>query len=751
MNQLTPKSPQALPPTPVYLVRESAGAPNADPNANATERNDVQYYWAALKRHRKLLLTIGLSAALATGLVTLTLPSMYRSTVSVLIEPGKSKVLSIDDVRQGGENREHFQAQVELAQSRSVAENTVRSLKLWNEPWLDPRRSAETLLGRIQGMLPGAKTPEWTDSRLIEHATDYLVEHMKVEALRASQSIRISVDTPNAQTSADIANALASEYVMFDRVGRQIQAQAANSMLQERLKDLRDKLAKSEADLQAYREKKGLVTLSGSAQTLAKQEITAAADRLATARARRAELEGTYKQIKRMSPADYRGLSAAQKDPTVIEALERLNSLKSKQAQAAEKFGTEHFTSRELAAQVADARATLAQVRQTVVDGLISDYEAARTTERELSAQLGSAQASARDLNREEFQLTVLEREVEANRQLYEMFRTREKETNVSAEVQVAVARVIDRALPSKYPVGPKRTQLAILAFVLASSLGAFVILLRMALDKTVKGSEDAEQRLRLPVLSALPVIKPTEGAGNGRMMIDQPRSYYAEAIRTARTAVMLSHLDVPCKTILVTSTLPGEGKTTVATNLALSLSLARRTLVIDADLRRPQLGTQLGLPPNAKGLTNLVSGEAPASQCVHALQGTRLSIIPSGDLPANPLEILLSHRFHDTLKALASQFECIIIDSPPLEAVSDAVVIAPHVTTTILVSKASTTPYPLIRKAVGKLRRVDSSILGLVLNQVDDVTLQEQSHPYATYEYGYAPLGQAQGAAKLS
>jgi capsular exopolysaccharide synthesis family protein len=365
-----------------------------------------------------------------------------------------------------------------------------------------------------------------------------------------------------------------------------------------------------------------------------------------------------------------------------------------------------------------------------VVRGVQLDYEAARTAERELEGRLAAARNSARDINREEFQLAVLQREVDTNRQLYQMFLSREKEMSVAAEVQAAVARVIDPAIVFDQPVSPKRTQLVLLAFVLATISGAFLLLLRAALDKTLKGGEDAERRLKLPVLGAVPALEGARAARCARMVQEEPGSEFAEAMRTVRTGVILSNPDQPDKTLLVTSALPGEGKSTVALNLALTLSQTRRTLLIDADLRRGQIGAKLGLAPNAAGVTQLIGGLLPPQDCVHVVDGTNLKVIPAGELPPQPLELLMSRRFEDMLAALRQHFAMIIIDAPPLEAVSDALVLAPRVTGTLLVSRASATPFPVIRRSVERLRRANASIMGVVLNHVDYSSLHQI--PYA-------------------
>ena len=167
-------------------------------------------------------------------------------------------------------------------------------------------------------------------------------------------------------------------------------------------------------------------------------------------------------------------------------------------------------------------------------------------------------------------------------------------------------------------------------------------------------------------------------------------------------------------------STIPGEGKTTVSINLALAHAQTRRTLLIDADMRRLQVGRRLGLLPGLKGLSNLVAGDARLEECLHTVADSNLLVMPVGDLPPNPLELLLSERFKAILAQLTGQFEIVVIDSPPVELVSEALVLAPMATSTILVAKAMSTPTPMVRKSITRLQRAGARMLGVVLNQMD-------------------------------
>ncbi|MFT4101487.1 MAG: polysaccharide biosynthesis tyrosine autokinase [Burkholderiaceae bacterium] len=728
MNALSPLPPSN--PVSSSLNRPLPGIEPLRPVANAQELLNL---WGVLARHRKLLLILGLSAAAVAAILTFMLPSTYRSTVSLLVEPGKSRILSIEELRQVGENREHFQAQVEILQSRDLATRTARELRLWDTPAFDPRAPGNWLESGIKAVLGlGASKKAWTEPELLEAAVDQLIQSTRVEALRVSGVAKLSVETTDPALAARIANTYAAQYERADNEAHLTVARNASTMLQEKLSELREKLERSEAALQAYREKKGIVKLGGSAEAMTMQQFNTMTERLVAARARRAELEGSWMQLRELREGDYAGVAAVQRDPGVIDAQTRVNISKARVAEYSLKYGSQHVTLKEAQAQLEDAQRALANQRRAIIEGINREYRSALNTERELEAQLDKARDSAADLNREEFQLTGLEREVEMNRQLYDLFLTRAKETSVAAEVHDSAARIIDPAVAARKPFGPKRGAIVLLAFVLASSLGAFFVLIRHALDKTIDGQESAEHKLQLPVLGALPVLPADKQDTAAALLITEPASVYAESMRTVRTGVLLGCLDSPSKLVLVTSTRRGEGKTTVATNLALANAHTSRTLLIDCDLRSPQVGIRLGISRQSKGLTNLLAG-APLNECLHPVGNSPLRVLPSGAIAPNPQELLLSRHFRQMLTELSKQFDMIVIDSPPVEPLSDALVLSSIVPNTLLVIKSNTTPYPEIQKCVERIRRTGTKMLGIALNFAELSPQQELSYLYGS------------------
>ncbi|MDQ7988794.1 MAG: polysaccharide biosynthesis tyrosine autokinase [Candidatus Dactylopiibacterium sp.] len=711
-------------------------------------RLEMLEYWRSLTKRKWAILVAGLVAALLAAVVVFSLTPVYRATVTLLIEQSPRKLLSIEDVYGGAtQEKEYFQTQVEILRSREVANRVVRGLRLWEYPEFDPRLPDTSLTGRARTVLGLAPdNVDWTDERLATLAMERFASQLRIEAVRQSQLVKVGFEAHDAQLSSLVANTVADAYVSADREARFRMTQQANDWLQERTQVLRDKLMTSERALQAYRERQGIVSLSGSAQTMIGQQIGEVTQRLVEAKARRAEAESAFEQMRAVRDGDYASVPAVVRSGAVGEAKRAETVASLKVAELQQRYGSEHPRMVQAQSELKAARENLLRQMQTVAASLSREYESARATERALEGALSSARGAVQNVNRQEFQLGVLERDVEANRQLYDMFMNRAKETTESGDLQSAVARVVDPAVMPIQPVKPHKTQIIAIALVLGLIAGALVALLLDRLDNTVKGIEDAERRFQAPVLSALPALGQTDGKSAMTMFLDRPESLLAEAIRTARTGVLLSNIDAPCRVLVVTSSVPGEGKTVVATNLALAHAQTKRTLLIDADMRRPQVARRLSLPPTVKGLSALVAGTAKPEECIHGIKGSTLAVMPAGEVPPNPVELLLSQRFRETLEQLSRKYEVIIIDTPPIELVSDALVVAPLATSTVFVVRAMDTASPLVRKSLIRLQRAGGQLMGLVLNHLDFSRSQRYYGEYSGYGQGpYESYGYTQ------
>lgn len=740
-SQATPEQPQH---TQLFLH---------DPD-DQEEKLEIIEYLRTLAKRKGQILAFGLIFALLAAVIVFVMTPIYSATVTVLIEAGKAKVLSIEDVYSGAtQNREYFQTQVEIIKSREVAIKAIQKVKLWENAEFDPRQKEDSALGNLLvsiGLKDDPTTTEWNDDTLAAAVYPAFVKHLSIQPIRLSQLATISFESRSPALAAKVANAVAQAYIENDMDSRFAMTQQASNWIQERLASLRTKLEESERNLQAYREKSGIVESKNMLQSGAGQQMMEVTSRLVDARLKRAEAENAYNQIKSAKKTgDLASLPAVIRNPVVANALSDQSRAERRLAELSQRYGKEHPKYLQAESELKSAKDNTRRQIDTVVASITQEYETARGTERTLEGVMSSARGSVQNVNRKEFELNILEREADSNRQIFDMFVKRAKETAVSSDLQTAVARVVDAGVVPEKPVKPKRFQIIAIAFILGIFLASLAALLMERLNNTLKTSEDVESKLKTPLLTALPLLTADEVAreSTARIFLDNPKSLYAEAIRTARTGVLLSAIDIPKRLLLITSSLPGEGKTTFAINLAIAHAHTKKTLLIDADMRRPAVAKGLGLPLGGLGLSNLVSGTAKLEDCLQRIEGSNLAIMPSGSIPPNPVELLLSQKFKLTLAKLSEHFDIIVIDSPPVELVSDALVISPQATGVIYVTKAMETPYPLTRKGLQRIRRSGGQVLGVVLSSFDFAKAEKYYGEYSGYgRYGYGKTGYTQG-----
>jgi capsular exopolysaccharide synthesis family protein len=394
---------------------------------------------------------------------------------------------------------------------------------------------------------------------------------------------------------------------------------------------------------------------------------------------------------------------------------------------------------------------------ETVIGSLANEYEAARANERAVERSIAETKGDVQGINRKEFQLNALERQVATNRQLYDTFLSRFKETSTTGDVPTSpVARITDPAVMPDIPLKPKKSQIVAIAFVLALFLGIVAAIFLERLDNTLRSPEDIENKLGQPMLAILPLLTGDSGQYVERHFLDHPKSLFSEGVRTARTAVLLSSMNALRKSLLVTSAVSDEGKTAVAMNLALAHAQTQRVLLIDADLRSPSVAEALGLNPAAPGLVDLVTGGATFGECLQRVNGSSLYIMTAGSSVSDPLDLILSARFRHVMAALSEACDILVMDSPPIHAVSDAAALSKFATGVVFVVKADATPKHLARRSIQALQSVNAKLLGVVLNQLDFSKVRPYYGSYEGGSYGYYPrlqksLAQAKTIASLT
>ena len=717
---------------------------------------DLLKLWQTIWNRKWSIITLTLVVAMVTVLVVLSLTPIYRAAATLLIEQKQAKVVSIEQVYGlDGGSSEYLQTQFELLKSRSLAERVVRELNLTTHPEFDPRQQEAPLLDikgwigsvSLNSLLPGVfpedleEQKEPTEEEIFDKVVVAFMERITIEPQGKSQLVRVQVDMADANLAARAANRVAQGFIESQLEAGMEMSASASTWMNSRLGELRTKLKDAETELQAFREKENLVDVGGVA-TINAAELAATSDRMVDARRSRAEAESLYRQVQSMKSGGWRKLSSVSAvlgDPLIQQFRVDEARAKAKIDELSKRYGTRHPTMEAARTELAAAEASLRGQVEQVVAGIERNYRLAVANEQSLRSSVNENRAQIQNISRKEFQLSELQREVDTNRALYDTFLTRIKETTATSDLDTANARVVDKAVVPNVPVKPKKALIVLLATFLAGLVGVGLSLLLEMLNNTFKSPEDVEQKLNLPVMGILPLIKKHDRKQLAALFHQDTNHSFSEAIRSIRTSVVLAGLGQTQKILLVTSTVPGEGKSTVSASVATALGQVEKVLFIDADMRRPTLAKNFDLPVGTPGLANLIAGTAELEQAIQSING--IDMISAGTVPPNPLELLSNERFANLLKQLSASYDRIVIDSPPTQAVSDALVVGSLADALIYVVRHDETAIPLVQKGVGQLLQHQVPITGVVLNQVDMKKAKKQGYSYGGYYdyYGYS------------
>ena len=707
--------------------------------------------WRLIQARKTLILGIALAIALTTALVVFQLTPIYRSAATVLVETNKNKVVSIEEIYGGvSANREYFQTQVDFLRSRDVGLRVIRQLQLTANPEFDPRQNQSWLSGLLQRFSSDSEerdSQEYLESRVL---SQYL-RQLSVTQMRQSQLIEVAFESPDPVLASRVANAVADQYIRADLDARFEMTQKANTWLNERLGVLKGKLDQSERAVQRYRDEQGIVEGRNTTQGSAGRQLDELSQRLVQAKITRSQAEQVYSQV-RAGASNRFQVPAVFNSPSVARARELETAAETKLTEIAQRVGTQH--PQYLAAQneLLSARQNTIRQSEAVIASLAKDYEVAAGTERALEDSLAKARNSLQAFNRKEIDFDSLSREADSNRQIYQTFLSRTKETGATGDFLTPVARVIDPAVVPLNPVKPPKMQLIGIGLLAGLIVGLIAASVRERMNDVIRSSSDIQSELQQPMLAALPLLPTTQAERSSMVQIEQPTSLYAESVRTILTEAQLASLDVPKPIFVFTSTLPGEGKSTLAINFALEQARSKRVLLIDMDLRRPTVAEKLGLPRDSRGTTDYLTRREEAARCIYSVESMHLSVMPAGKIRPNAHELLSSPHFAERIRSLESQFDVIAIDCPPMQIVSDALLISSICTGVIYVVKSGTTPVPLIRRNLDRLAAGGVHVIGVALNGHDFDRAEKYYGDYSSYtKYGYESAYQAPANADKS
>lgn len=718
---------------------------------------DIGRLFRVVLRYKWGILGLALVITLFTGLMLMNVKPVYRASASVMLESGGANLVGVEDVY--AINASHMylvNTQFNILQSRDLVERVVRRLSLHKHPVFvaadaeqkeqekNKANKAPWYRFDFKSLLPQRDEPpapeltaEEKQESAIHSITNAIIGGLTVKPVDFSLIANLSFESTDPKLAAQVVNAIAEEFIAHDLKVRMSGTLQATDWLNVRLEDLKSKLHVSEQALQDFRDREGLVEISG-VTGLGNSELNSLVKRLDDARKVRLEAQNIKDEVQGMGKASIDTLMTlpAVLQHQLIRDLKREQSdVVRKVAELGKRYGAKHPKMIAARSDLAAATGALAREVRKVVSGINREYQLALRNEQQLQANWEASKNQMQGFNRKEFELRELQREVNTNRELYEVFFTRIKSVSQTGGFEKPHARIVDRAITPGSPFKPNKKRSLILALVLGLMLGSGIAILLDVLDNTIKSPDDVQDKLRFPLLGSVPKMA-TDKKGNFEQFWQQPQSQFSEALRTIRTGVVLSGLDDPAKTIVVTSTVPGEGKSTIALNLGSALGQMEKTLVIGADLRRPSLAKLCQLTPNHPGLSHFVSGAAELDACVEYLDELKIFVMPAGVIPPNPLEMLGAKKFIEGLEVLKQRFDRIVIDTPPLHPVSDALVLASYADSVIYVVKADSTSATQVKKSMASILASNEPLTGVVLNQFD-ITKASKYYGSKYYKYG--------------
>lgn len=747
--------------------------------AEESDTLDLLHLWRVIWSAKwNIAWLVLLSCALAVVALSFITPQ-YVGSATLLIKDKTPPVLSFQQAAESGgaTTTDYLQTQQALLQSRELAERAVRKLGLTTNPITDPRQQAQSWftprqwladLNRDQwlpwlDLLPPPKPPA-TEEQVFNDVTQNLMLHTSVKFVGKSQLLEIDVELPDPTLAAAVANALAQGFIDSQQDTSLKSSQNNTSWMNTRLVELRDNLRIAENKLQAYREEQGLVDVDGVA-TISANELQMTGNRMIDARRDRAEAESQFRQAQSLSNGDISRLSsvpAVLSNPLIQQFQADLAKAQAKVEELSGRYGPKHPALISARSEQRTAANSLRLQVQQVVAGIERQYQLAVASEDALRKSFNSNKAQIQDISRKEFQLREFQREVDSTRALYETFVTRLKETAATSDMDSAKARIVDPAIAPLEASKPRKNLILAIVALVATVVGVALAFLFDTLSNTFKTDDTVESLLNVPLLSVVPLVMKKSRRQLARLFEDNDHPRFCETIRNLRTWLMLQNNERPAQVVLVTSSVSGEGKSTIANNLASSLAPLERVLLIDADMRQPTLSLNFDFPPQSPGLANLMAGTARLEDCIRSVGN--LDMLPAGCLTPSALDpfdaprpqasssssnavapaqdLLSSPRLGRLLQILKSRYRHIIIDSPPAEIVSDALLLAQHSDAVIYVVKAQSTPVGQVRKSIAVLQQSQAPVFGVVLNQVDLRKARKYGHGHSRsfYDYDFAP-----------
>jgi polysaccharide biosynthesis transport protein len=710
-------------------------------------------YLLILRKHQWLILSFLVAVVTIVSIATFRMKPVYSATAKLEIDRENTNILPF----QGADSYDfmmdldnYIETQSRILTSETLALQTIRNLGLSGTPDIGGNGNSDAI---ATGTLRNQKLPGEIGAFL---------GSLTVKRIPNTRLLEVGYESTDPRMAAQVLNAHLENYIEQNYKSRYEATADASKWLQSELDELSVKVRRSEDARIEYERNNQIwnVDEKNDKGNVTTERLSDLNRQLTEAQSESLKRQALYEFAK---SGDEDSVPQLRDNSVLIELEKRKADLLVQYTDAVNQYGPNYPKVQRLQAQMKELDDQMSRERKGIIAQLESEYREAKQHEDLLSRALDDQKSEVNAMSEKMIQYNILRREAEANKSLYDSLQTKLKEAQISSGLKSSNIRIVDPAMVPSTPSRPAKTRNIALAFLVGLVGGIGLALLREYLDNTVKTPDDVESLARLPSLAVVPAFgegaaaarrtgffKPTTTSVNGYEkrieLVAQhlPKSQMSEAFRALRTALLLSQPDRPPQVILVTSALPREGKTTAAANLAVTLAqLGDSTVLVDADLRKPGVGRLLDLGTGKyAGLSSYLAGVSTLD-LVTVPHPTipNLAAIPTGPLPPNPADLLSSHRLTEAIAELRKKYKFVVIDSPPIMAATDAVILSVQTDGVLLVVRSGETPKEAFSRTRDLLVSVKCHLLGVVLNAVDSSAPDYYySYRYYPYSYGYGP-----------
>ena len=730
------------------VAPDPAGAAQRGPWTGTAGRSgsfNLAEYWSLALKYRMLVLAIALtSLVIGIGATLLTTPT-YTSSVTLQIDREADRVFNVDDTTPREsmvQGEEFFQTQYGLLQSQSLAQRVIDGLGL---------ERSDAFLTTMDVRIP--RDQEAGSAAAVSRRRELVLktvrDNLGISPQRGSRLVTISFKSPDPVLSAQVANAFADNFIQSNLDRKFQSSRYARDFLEERIAQTKTKLEDAERQLVAYATQQQIINVTSPGpnasgeQSLASNNLVTLNTALAEARAARVATEERWRQAQN---AALLSLPEVYQNPAIQRLAEERARLNAQYQQNLSIYRPEFPQMLQLKAQIDELDSQTNSISRNIQSSIRSEYVVASNRERALQAQVEGLKVDVLDLRDRSIQYNILQREVDTSRTLYDGLLQRYKEVGVTGGVTTNNVSIVDGAVPPVKPSGPKLLVNLALALIFGLGLGVLAAFVLEALDESLTTPEDVEAKLALPVLGAIPRLNADESPIEA---LTDKRSPFSEAYYSLRAALQFSTSEGTPKSLLITSSRPGEGKSTTSFALALNLArMGKRVLLVDGDLRNPSMHRVIGTD-NESGLSNLLSGGGDIPSMMRpTTQSDNLMFIPCGPLPPNPAELLTGDVIFGFVQSALTQFDHVVIDGPPVLGFADAPLLASSVSGVIFVLESKVTRRGQARGALRRLLTGHGRLLGIVVSKFNSKAASYGNYDYS-YDYNYGERSKPSKTAK--